>query len=163
MLCSSPLVQSTLRRGVHCMDAHQGTFCFVQKVLYREIASHLFRVQIIRVFVESVLRYGLPVNFVLVMFKVRCCFVSYGVFTHVLTLTCCHDSLTQARRKNCAQCWQRSMHTCSRLSFLVSKKARQAHRKLSSFHTSRTPSTLSLLTNTTCPELHLGIAKQDGL
>ena len=51
------------------------------------ITLYLSLAQIIRVFVESVLRYGLPVNFVLVMFRVRCCLVSCGVVTYLLTQT----------------------------------------------------------------------------
>jgi hypothetical protein len=35
------------------------------------VPSLLCDVQMIRVFVESVLRYGLPVNFVVVMYRVR--------------------------------------------------------------------------------------------
>ncbi|CAI5717833.1 unnamed protein product [Peronospora destructor] len=48
------------------------------KVHYGETFIAWMHIKIIRVFVESVLRYRLPVNFVVITFKLRCSIIFFG-------------------------------------------------------------------------------------
>jgi hypothetical protein len=101
-------------------------------------------VKMIRVFVESVLRYGLPVNFVVLMYRVRSLhwrLWSSSYISDLIRNPVMYCSRTRARRRSFVASSRRSMPICSRRSFSASKnRHRVRRRRPSTFRTSRTPS-----------------------